>query len=258
MDETEQAQYLGRIQDYLIKAIKEAKVNSSWVQPNEEWENAVREFVAKLLGAGANRFLENFEVLAERVAQLGMVNSLAQTVLKAAVPGMPDFYQGTELWDFSLVDPDNRRPVDYEVRRQWLSSLQGVEASVLLQEWRDGRIKLHVTHQLLNFRRSHSALFMQGSFNSVNATGACSDSCVAFVRRFEGSALLVILPRLTARVGFPPVGDVWRDTALEWPEEFIGREVSELFSGVKFTVSGTSCAIAEALRVLPVAAFALV
>ncbi|OYW73246.1 MAG: malto-oligosyltrehalose synthase, partial [Verrucomicrobia bacterium 12-59-8] len=258
MDKAERAIYLGRIQEYLIKAIKEAKVNSSWVQPNEDWENAVREFLAKLLRSGANRFLDNFKILAERVAQLGMVNSLAQTVLKAAVPGMPDFYQGTELWDFSLVDPDNRRLVDYAARRQALSSLAGADPAMLLHEWRDGRIKLHVTHQLLSFRRSHPALFMQGSFSSVNATGICSDSCVAFVRRFEGSALLVIVPRLTARVGFPPVGTVWRDTALEWPEEFMGREVCELFSGVKFTVSETSCAVAEALRVLPVAAFAVV
>lgn len=258
MEKSERAIYLGRIQDYIIKAIKEAKVNSSWVQPNEEWENAVRDFVAKLLRAGANRFLDNFKLLAERVAQLGMVNSLAQTMLKTAVPGMPDFYQGTELWDFSLVDPDNRRLVDYEARRLALSSLAGTDPSALLYEWRDGRIKLHVTYQLLNFRRSHPAVFMQGSFTPVNATGAYSDSCVVFVRRFESSALLVIVPRLSARVGFPPVGDVWRDTAFEWPEEFIGREVGELLTGAKFTVKETSCPMAEALRVLPVAAFALV
>jgi (1->4)-alpha-D-glucan 1-alpha-D-glucosylmutase len=187
-----------------------------------------------------------------------MVNSLAQTVLKAAVPGMPDFYQGTELWDFSLVDPDNRRLVNYEARRLALSFLEGANPSVLLNEWRDGRIKLHVTYKLLHFRRSHPALFMQGGFTSLAATGAFGDSCVVFLRRFEDSALLLIVPRLTARLGFPPVGDVWKDTVVEWPEEFTGKEVCELFTGVKFTVSETSCAIAEALRVLPVAAYALV
>lgn len=258
MDKAARASYLGRIQEYLIKAIKEAKVNSSWVQPNEEWENAVRDFVAKLLRVGANRFLDNFKLLAERVAQLGMINSLAQMVLKAAVPGMPDFYQGTELWDFSLVDPDNRRQVDYAARRQALASLAHTEPSALLNEWRDGRIKLHVTHQLLNFRRCHPALFMQGSFSPVIATGAHGESCVAFVRRHEGSALLVIVPRLSGRVGSPPVGDAWRDTAFEWPAEFLGKEVCELFSGVNLVISGSSCALADALRVLPVAAYALV
>lgn len=258
MDKAARADYLGRIQEYLIKAIKEAKVNSSWVQPNEEWENSVRDFVAKLLRAGANRFLDNFKPLAERVAQLGMVNSLAQTVLKATVPGMPDFYQGTELWDFSLVDPDNRRQVDYEARRLALSSLADADPSVLLNEWRDGRIKLHVTHQLLNFRRSHPALFMQGSFSPVNATGACSDSCVAFLRRFEDSVLFLIVPRLTARLGFPPVGDVWKDTAVEWPEAFHGRQMRNLFTGAEFTADASPLALADALRVLPVAAFALV
>lgn len=257
MDRAARADYLGRIQQYLIKAIKEAKVNSSWVQPNEEWENAVREFVAKLLRAGANRFLDNFKLLAERVAQLGMVNSLAQTVLKATVPGMPDTYQGTELWDFSLVDPDNRRLVDYQARRAALSSLAEAAPAVLLKEWRDGRVKMHVTQRLLNFRRNHAALFMQGSFNSLNTTGVFRDSCVAFMRRAEAVALVVIVPRLTARIGFPPVGELWGDTALEWPEEFVGREVCELFTGARFVISETAHAVASLLRELPVAVYVL-
>ncbi|MCF7789835.1 MAG: malto-oligosyltrehalose synthase [Prosthecobacter sp.] len=258
MDKPERATYLGRIQEYIIKAIKEAKVNSSWVQPNDEWENAVRDFLAKLLRAGANRFLDNFKLLADRVAQLGMVNSLAQTVLKAAVPGMPDFYQGTELWDFSLVDPDNRRLVDYEARRVALSSLAGAEPSVLLSEWRDGRIKLHLTHKLLHFRRDHPALFMQGGFTSLTATGAFGDSCIAFLRRFEDHALLLIVPRLSARLGFPPVGGVWRDTVVEWPEALHGRQMRDLFTGVEYTAGTSPLALADALRVLPFAAFALV
>lgn len=258
LDKPARVKYLARIQDYLIKAIKEAKVNSSWVQPNEEWEGAVRDFVAKLLRAGANRFLDNFKLLAERLAQLGMVNSLAQAVLKSTVPGMPDFYQGTELWDFSLVDPDNRRPVDYEARRRALASLDGADPAVLLRDWRDGRIKLHLTRTLLNFRREHSALFMNGSFTPLTAGGSFSECCVAYVRRFEQDSLLVIVPRLTTRVGSPPVGDVWRDTAIDWPADFAGRKVREIFTGVSFTVGGDSLTIADALRVLPVAAFELV
>lgn len=258
MDKAGRAGYIARIQDYLIKAVKEAKVNSSWVQPNEEWEGAVREFVAKILRAGANRFLTDFARLAEQIAQLGAVNSLAQTVLKATVPGMPDFYQGTELWDFSLVDPDNRRAVDYAARRAALASLDQAEPAALLQNWRDGRIKLFITHKLLNFRRANAALFKTGEYAPLAASGASADSCVAYARHTDDAALLVILPRLTARLGFPPVGEAWRDTMLEWPAEMHGRQMRDLFTGAEFTAGATPLALADALRVLPVAAFTLV
>jgi (1->4)-alpha-D-glucan 1-alpha-D-glucosylmutase len=257
MDKAARLNYVSRIQEYLIKAIKEAKVNSSWVQPNEEWETAVRDFVAKLLHAGANRFLDNFKPLAARIAQLGMINSLAQTVLKATVPGIPDFYQGSELWDFSLVDPDNRRLVDFAARRQALSSLAAMEPSALLEQWYDGRIKLHLTHTLLGFRRAHPALFMHGSFSSVTATGAMSESCLAYVRRFEDSTLLVIVPRLTARLGGMPLGTAWRDTALEWPAEFIGKQVRELLTATTRTIHEPCCALSDVLQTLPVAVFTL-
>lgn len=248
--------YIARIQEYLIKAIKEAKVNTSWVQPNKAWEQAVRDFIARLLRSGPNRFLGNFTPLAEQVAQLGMVNSLAQTVLKATVPGMPDFYQGAELWDFSLVDPDNRRPVDYEVRRQALASLQDTPPETLLSGWRDGRIKLLVTHKLLHARRARPELFQQGDHTPVTASGTHGSSCVAFIRQWKEQALLVIVPRLSARVGFPPVGDLWRDTALQWPAGLSGRTFRDLFTGAEFTAGETPLVVADALRALPVAALA--
>src|SRR6202012_4208042 len=113
-----------RIQEYMLKAIKEAKVNTSWIQPNEEWEKAVQGFVTKILHSGPNRFLKDFQPMADRIAQAGLVNSLAQLVLKSTVPGVPDYYQGCELWDFSLVDPDNRRPVDYETRQSALDAVE--------------------------------------------------------------------------------------------------------------------------------------
>lgn len=257
MDDAARDCFVGRIQDYLIKAMREAKVNSSWVQPNDAWEDAVRSFVARVLQPGANDFLATFTPFAERIARLGSINSLAQTVLKTTVPGVPDFYQGTELWDLSLVDPDNRRLVDYDARREALASLDGAAPASLFQEWRDGRIKLLVTRALLNFRREHPALFASGDFAPVAVRGTFAGCCVAFVRRFEGGAVLVVVPRLSARVGFPPVGDAWRDTAFGWPAEFGGKQVRELFTGAEFSVSDAPLALADAFRVLPVAAFTL-
>ena len=115
MDSQQRDTYIGRIQEYMIKACKEAKVNSSWIQPNEAWEEAVRSFVSDIVSAKPQRFLKTFLPVAEQVAQLGAVNSLSQLVLKATVPGVPDIFQGMERWTFTLVDPDNRVPVDYEV-----------------------------------------------------------------------------------------------------------------------------------------------
>lgn len=271
MDDAARGIYIGRIQEYLIKAMKEAKVNTSWVQPNEEWEDAVRAFISGILQAGGNRFLESFAPLAERIAQLGAINSFAQTVLKATVPGVPDFYQGTELWDFSLVDPDNRRPVDYEARRSALASLEGSDPATLVRDWRDGRIKLFVTRALLTFRREHPALLASGEFAALPTSGTFAECCLAFLRHFEDRALLVIVPRLTshlnagltaritarftARADFPPIGDLWRDTTLAWPAELAGKRVRELFTGAEFTAGDTPLAISDALRVLPVAAF---
>lgn len=193
--------YVGRIQEYTIKVMKEAKVNSSWVQPNEPWKMATREFVAGILDPRANRFRDGFLPLAERIAQLGAINSLTQTVLKATAPGVPDFYQGTELWDFSLVDPDNRGPVDYEARRAALASLDGTDPAALLREWRDGRIKLFLARTLLAFRREHPALFASGEFTPLTATGTFADCCVAFLRQHENQALMIIIPRVTSRLG---------------------------------------------------------
>lgn len=256
MDKPSRAAYIARIQEYIIKAVKEAKVNSSWVQPNEAWETAVREFVVKILRPGANRFISDFSPFADRIAQLGAVNSLSQTVLKATVPGMPDFYQGTELWDFSLVDPDNRRQIDYEARRKALSTLDVDGPAVLLSQWRDGRIKLFVTRCLLRYRRQHSALFMNGDHVPIHVQGAGADCCAAFVRRFENDALIVLVPRLSSRIGFPPIGGVWGDTRIEWPPGFRGRTAHDLFTGMKVTIGEAPLLLSDAFRTLPVAAFA--
>jgi (1->4)-alpha-D-glucan 1-alpha-D-glucosylmutase len=233
MTEEEHRTYVGRVQEYMMKALHEAKVNSSWIEPNEPWENAVKNFVAEILDRRrSNPFMRNFLPAAERIAELGAINSLAQTVLKLTVPGVPDIYQGNEIWDFSLVDPDNRRPVDYQHRRELLASISGeVSPGDLLSNWKDGRIKLLVTQRLLRLRRDLAALFTDGSYLPVEVEGTHRTSVIAFERRNATHRLLVVVPRLSSRVGFPPVGDLWQETRLQYaPEQplrdvFFGREM---------------------------------
>ncbi len=250
LTEVTRGKYIERIQDYMVKALHEAKVNSSWIEPHEEWDNAVREFVAAILAPGPrNRFLATFEPFAERLALLGVTNSLAQVVLKITSPGVPDFYQGTELWDLTLVDPDNRQPVDYAIRRAHLdSTVDQSEIAQLTEYWRDGRIKMYVMRRLLEFRRQHSALFAQGSYTPVPATGKHLQSVVAFQREVDGNALLIVIPRLTSRVGQRAIGEAWGDTAIETPT---GREWTDLITGARH--SGGSLNLGAVLAKLPVA-----
>lgn len=253
MSEVERADYVKRIQEYMTKSLHEAKVNSSWIDPNDSWDKAVAGFVERILKPGSkNRFLSLFEPLAATVAELGMVNSLSQTVLKLTTPGVPDFYQGTELWDFSLVDPDNRRPVDYAARRESLEALASASPHELLTSWRDGRIKLFLIRTLLQLRRRQPVLFSSGSYEPLTTSGRHADRCLAFHRGISGAGMVVVVPRLTRPLGFPPVGECWEDTLLHlpdppagaWRDVFTGETVSgagtaklaDLFAGLPFAV----------------------
>lgn len=240
-----------RIQEYMMKALHEAKVNSSWLEPNTAWDEAVSDFIAAILSADKrNRFPANFTTFARHVAEFGMVNSLAQTVLKLTCPGVPDVYQGTEMWDLSLVDPDNRRPVDYELRKQRLEGVARAAPRELLENWRDGRLKMLVTHRLLDLRRTHPALFASGSYTPVVAHGTFTDKVVAFERRGDTASIRVVVPRHTVELGFPPLGELWQDTQLPgsadetpWRDVVTGREhaavslpLSELLAELPFAV----------------------
>jgi (1->4)-alpha-D-glucan 1-alpha-D-glucosylmutase len=241
-------QFVSRIQEYMAKAIKEAKVNSSWIQPNENWDSAVREFIAAILGTGKrNTFPELFRPLAEQLAQLGAVNSLSQALIKFTVPGVPDIYQGNEMWDLSLVDPDNRRPVDYEARRKALAGLSDASPADLPSNWKDGRVKLFLTHKILQYRREHFDLFAKGDYVPVQASGAFAESVFAYARRLENQTVLVIAPRLSGRVGFPPIGELWQDTAVDFQH---GEPLRDIFTGRAFSLR-----LAESLAVLPFGAF---
>ncbi|HJT45885.1 MAG TPA: malto-oligosyltrehalose synthase [Chthoniobacterales bacterium] len=249
--------YIERIQAYMAKALNEAKLNTSWIQPNDEWLDATKNFVAKILEPGPkNKFLPAFLPFAEQVARLGVINSLSQTLLKLTAPGVPDIYQGSELWNFSLVDPDNRRPVDYKLRAEMLSGLSDQTPQQLLERWPDGSIKMLITQRALNYRLQHVDLFRRGKYLPLRAAGTFADCCVAFARELAGERVVVIAPRLSSRVGFPPIGDRWKDTTIELPDGFPLQRWSEVLTGHEFRIKERRLRMSDVMAVLPVAALA--
>lgn len=255
-----------RVGQYMLKAAKEAKVYTSWVNPYEEYEEALLHFVDRVLHPTTrNRFLINLAPLARRVAYYGHFNALAQTLLKLTVPGVPDIYQGNELWDFSLVDPDNRRAVNYDLRRTYLKEIKAATkrkvkgkvryAQELVQQWHDGRIKLFVTKHTLRFRRDHDDLFTNGAYIPLETTGAASQHLCAYLRQnAQGEQAIVVVPRLVAtltkQAERPPVGaEVWGDTAILLPADHAATSYENVFTGERITPAPRGKALA-----LPVAA----
>ncbi|MFQ6672874.1 MAG: malto-oligosyltrehalose synthase, partial [Candidatus Tectimicrobiota bacterium] len=224
-------EFRDRLNEYLIKAAREAKVHTSWVRPNEAYESALLGFVDALLEEShANEFLDDFLRFQQRVAFYGAFNALGQVLLKIASPGVPDFYQGTELWNFSLVDPDNRRPVDFPKRIRLLAEVKRQEdegllplVRDLLARWEDGRIKLYVTSKALTFRRAHRELLGEGAYLPLRAHGSKDEHLCAFARCNEEAWALVCVPRWLTGLGSPgrpPVGRrVWGETALRLPPD---------------------------------------
>lgn len=240
-----------RLAEYMVKAIREAKIRSSWLRPDEAYEDAVSRFVRTVLtGPGAPRFLRSFVPLARDLAWLGAANSLAQLVLLMGAPGVPDIYQGAELWHLALVDPDNRQPVDFNRRRDALGGMssaldaaadisQVTEEQVLLLQrelasrWTDGRLKLWILASALRHRRRDPALFLQGTYLPLVASPADAP-LLAFARTHGSRALVVIVPhhagRLSKGRGWA-TGDAWGETRLSLPDALAGRTWRDLFTG---------------------------
>jgi (1->4)-alpha-D-glucan 1-alpha-D-glucosylmutase len=265
------ADLTARLQAYLLKAVKEAKVHTSWINPNEAYDQAVVQFVARVLtGPRAERFRAAFLPFQQRVALLGVLNSLSHVLLKITSPGIPDFYQGTELWDLSLVDPDNRRPVDYAVRRRMLEELapalsepamrdgeRGIAAK-MLDSWEDGRIKMYVTAQGLRLRKRWPRLFLEGDYEAPALTGERADNLVAVLRRHEGKLVVSMVPRLVARWTSNerpwPMGEsLWKNTCVEFPEEMRPRHLRNVLTGETPAATDGKLKVAEVLSSFPLA-----
>jgi (1->4)-alpha-D-glucan 1-alpha-D-glucosylmutase len=248
--------FVARIQSYMAKALKEAKLNTSWIQPNQLWDVAMHDFVASILEPSAkNKFLPQFLPVVEELARLGAINSLTQVVLKLTSPGVPDIYQGNEIWDYSLVDPDNRRPVDYSLRRRMLAEVKNARAQELFGCWPDGRIKLFVTQRLLHLRRSDPEFFRAGSYVPLDTRGTFADCPIAFLRQHAGKFLLVLTTRLSSRLGFPPIGDRWQDTTIAFAERLPIDCMTEIFTGQKMQVEGNVLKVSSAAAELPFAVY---
>jgi (1->4)-alpha-D-glucan 1-alpha-D-glucosylmutase len=228
-----------RIVAYVTKALRESKAHTSWSSPDEEYEAAAERFVRALLDRSrVNPFLDAFLPFQARVAALGVVNSLAQLVIKVTAPGIPDFYQGTELWDLALVDPDNRRPVDYDLRRDVLRTMQGCPAcaaSDMLAAYGDGRVKMFVAHRALAARASLRDLYERGAYVPLRINGPRQDHLFAFARvDANGRTAISCVPRLTASLsqdGKPPLGDVWAGTWIELPADSATRTFRDALIG---------------------------
>jgi len=249
------------------KALAEAKVHTSWINPDTDYEGAVVSFVDRILDPVVSaKFLADLEAFAARVAFFGRINSLAQTLIRCTAPGVPDTYQGTEAWDLSLVDPDNRRPVDYNMRVDWLRDLDERSvagerslsrlASELSRHPSDPRTKLFVTALALRCRRDHSTVFSQGSYDPLSVTGERASHVFAFQRSLNGVTATVIVPRLIA--GLVPAADrvpigqrVWSDTTVSL-QGGSGTKARNVFTG-EIVATADQLAVGEALGVFPVA-----
>ncbi|MEO8326475.1 MAG: malto-oligosyltrehalose synthase, partial [Nitrospirota bacterium] len=234
LSEPAQPQFLARIQGYMVKALREAKVNTSWLNPDETWEKAVGEFLSHILSLRpTNTFLQDFIPFQQRIAKYGIYNSLSQVLIKILAPGVPDFYQGTELWDFSLVDPDNRQPVDYLLREQRLSELQHLQQNTapldvvhtLLQNAENGLIKMYLTTTALHLRKSHPHLFLEGLYLPLEFKGEQAHHVCGFMRQHHSHFCMIIFPRLLTNLipdpTISPLGEsVWGQTSMSLPPEF--------------------------------------
>jgi (1->4)-alpha-D-glucan 1-alpha-D-glucosylmutase len=262
MDEDTFAHFRSRMREAVLKSMRESKSMTSWNNPNPDYEAASLDFLDKILDdTKPSPFLEDFRGFVAQLAPLGMMNGLSQTVLKMTAPGIPDLYQGAELWDFSLVDPDNRRPVDFPVRDKLLAALAVLERGSrreayrhMLETWQDGRIKLALLVPLLKLRKEERTLFLDGSYEPLEIEGPKADHALAFLRRRGHTLCLTVVGRLYA--GLAGSGDsfysgasAWRGTRLILPEPM---RLEDIFTGRPLDAEAGSLPLDQILADLPV------
>ena len=244
-----------RLAAWQLKALREAKLRTNWTSPDEAYETLARNFLFALLSS-ESPFLLLARSFVQTIAPAGAVNGLAQTLLKATVPGMPDFFQGTEFWDFSLVDPDNRRPVDYDARRSALAG--GVAPAACLRTWRDGRIKQAIVRELLGLRQHIPKLFERGDYSPLTVAGEMERHILAFSRSLQDSLLVVVVPLLAQRllVGQDRIvldRDRLGLSSLAMPEHLHGRRVQSLFQNGRSVDIAPEMSLASLLEDFPLA-----
>ncbi len=257
-------EFIGRMQAYMTKAVHEAKVNLSWVNQNPEYVEALERFIERILRPGTagrpNHSLDLIRQFVPAVSFFGAMNSLTQVLLKLTAPGVPDIYQGCELWDFSLVDPDNRRAVDFGLRQRLLTELSGTQPNAelcgeLLQTFEDGRVKMWTTMRTLTFRREHPDLFRMGSYHPLQASGNVREHVISYAREHGGATCVVAAPRLSYTlmkgVAKPPVAEAWNDTELRVPHGH--TEFTNIFTGERITPKGDTLLCCEVFAHFPVA-----
>jgi (1->4)-alpha-D-glucan 1-alpha-D-glucosylmutase len=271
MDEHSYNVFIRRIENYMIKALREAKVNTSWTNYNTLYEEAVLLFLRRILDRTYdNQFLRKLQDFQKIISCYGMYKSLSQTLLKMTSPGIPDFYQGNEIWGYNLVDPDNRRPVDYDQRIKMLQEIKALEkkldlpelAGKLMKDKNNGLIKLFIIYKTLNYRKKHKELFEKGEYISLDVEGECSHAICAFSRRIGKRKILVIAPRyVTCFINDPWTFSVKRDfdqTAfLIVPFGHPGERYGNVFTGEVSTIvshnEASALRLSEIFTVFPVA-----
>jgi (1->4)-alpha-D-glucan 1-alpha-D-glucosylmutase len=239
-----------RIKAYMRKALSESKARTNWANPDEAWVKACDKFIDTILDPKAARlFWQDFLPFAREIAYQGMKMSLVQVALKITSPGVPDFYQGTELWDLSLVDPDNRRPVDFGARLEALQELDEAPVSKLVASWKDGRIKMRVIRSLLHFRREHPDLFLHGDYEPLKIAGPLAERFVAFSRRLGGEQLVVVALRRMVEDGVIELGQICEGMSVPLPRSGAGWR--EIISGREIEPDTTELVLADVFDELP-------
>lgn len=254
---SELSDFPNRIKDYILKAVREAKVHTAWLRPDEEYESAFLSFIDRIFEAKQSDFWQQFQPFQQQIAEYGIYNSLSQVLIKNTVPGVPDLYQGAELWELSLVDPDNRRPVNYQQRNEFLQEikvksdrdiLQAIAELIKTKE--NGKVKLFLTHQLLKARQQYIEIFQNGDYQPLEITGKHRERLITFTRNYRDKTIVAIAPRFLTKIIEPgqlPLGEVWEDTSLHLAAKNWRNLIDDR------TIVGENLAVGEILQHFPVA-----